>query len=82
MDSVTIRKQGNAVGIALPAETRIPMGLEIAQEPTLIELADGIKLVSAILHFSGKSNARAMCCVRGPTCRENSPSGEPTGDMG
>jgi putative addiction module antidote len=45
MDTVTIRKQGNSVGIALPAETRIRMGLEVGQELTLIELADGIKLV-------------------------------------
>ena len=45
MKSVTIRKQGNSVGIALPAETRIRMGLEVGQELTLIELADGIKLV-------------------------------------
>jgi antitoxin component of MazEF toxin-antitoxin module len=45
MDSVTIRKQGNSVGIALPAGTRIRMGLEVGQELTLIELADGIKLV-------------------------------------
>jgi putative addiction module antidote len=45
MDSVSIRKQGNSVGIALPAATRIRMGLEVGQELTLIELADGIKLV-------------------------------------
>jgi antitoxin component of MazEF toxin-antitoxin module len=45
MDTVTIRKQGNSVGIALPADTRIRMGLEVGQELTLIELADGIKLV-------------------------------------
>ncbi len=45
MSIVTVRKQGNSVGIALPAETRIRMGLEIGQEMTLIELADGIKLV-------------------------------------
>lgn len=45
MDTVTIRKQGNSVGIALPAETRIRMNLEVGQELTLIELADGIKLV-------------------------------------
>lgn len=31
--------------MAIPAETRIRMGLEIGQELTLIELADGIKLV-------------------------------------
>lgn len=43
--SVTIRKNGNSVGIALPAETRIRLGLEVGQELTLVELADGIKLV-------------------------------------
>jgi len=45
MNSVTIRKQGNSVGVAIPMETRIRMGLEVGQELTLIELADGIKLV-------------------------------------
>jgi len=45
MNIVTIRKQGNSVGIALPAETRTRMGLEVGQELTLIELTDGIKLV-------------------------------------
>ena len=45
MNTVTIRKQGNSIGIALPAETRIRMNLEVGQDLTLIELADGIKLV-------------------------------------
>lgn len=45
MNTVTVRKQGNSIGIALPAETRIRMGLEVGQELTLIELVDGIKLV-------------------------------------
>ncbi len=45
MDIVTVRKHGNSVGIAIPAETRIRMGFEVGQELTLIELADGIKLV-------------------------------------
>ncbi|WP_264816526.1 AbrB/MazE/SpoVT family DNA-binding domain-containing protein, partial [Gluconobacter kondonii] len=39
------RKQGNSVGITLPAETRIRLGLEVGQELTLVEMADGIKLV-------------------------------------
>ncbi len=43
--SVTIRKNGNSIGIALPAETRIRLGLEVGQELTLVELSDGIKLV-------------------------------------
>ncbi|MDE8348484.1 MAG: AbrB/MazE/SpoVT family DNA-binding domain-containing protein [Acidocella sp.] len=45
MNHVVIRKQGNSVGIALPLETRIRAGLEVGQEMTIIELADGIKLV-------------------------------------
>ncbi|AHI27636.1 AbrB/MazE/SpoVT family DNA-binding domain-containing protein [Komagataeibacter xylinus] len=45
METVTLRKQGNSVGLTLPAETRIRLGLEIGQELTLVELADGIKLV-------------------------------------
>ncbi|GBQ90430.1 hypothetical protein GCM10007866_19860 [Gluconobacter albidus] len=45
METVTLRKQGNSVGVTLPADTRIRLGLEIGQELTLVELADGIKLV-------------------------------------
>jgi len=42
---VTVRKQGNSVGITFPAETRIRMGFEVGQDLTLVELADGVKLV-------------------------------------
>ncbi|WP_274541787.1 AbrB/MazE/SpoVT family DNA-binding domain-containing protein [Komagataeibacter melaceti] len=35
METVTLRKQGNSVGLTLPAETRIRLGLEIGQELTL-----------------------------------------------
>lgn len=45
METVIVRKQGNSVGITLPAETRIRLGLEVGQELTLVEMADGIKLV-------------------------------------
>ena len=45
MTTVTVRRQGNSVGVTFPAETRIRMGLEIGQDLTLVELADGIKLV-------------------------------------
>jgi antitoxin component of MazEF toxin-antitoxin module len=45
MSVVTVRKQGNSVGITFPAETRIRMGFEIGQDLTLVELADGVKLV-------------------------------------
>lgn len=45
METVVVRKQGNSVGVTLPAETRIRLGLEVGQELTLVEMADGIKLV-------------------------------------
>ncbi|MCE2578457.1 AbrB/MazE/SpoVT family DNA-binding domain-containing protein [Komagataeibacter sp. FNDCR1] len=45
VETVIIRKQGNSVGVTLPAETRIRLGLEVGQELTLVEMADGIKLV-------------------------------------
>lgn len=55
--SVTIRKNGNSVGIALPAETRIRLGLEVGQELTLVELADGIKLVKRNLELERQMGA-------------------------
>lgn len=45
METVVVRRQGNSIGITLPAETRIRLGLEVGQELTLVEMADGIKLV-------------------------------------
>ena len=33
------------MGVTLPAETRIRLGLEVGQELMLVEMADGIKLV-------------------------------------
>ena len=45
MVQVTVRNQGNSVGITFPAETRVRMGLEVGQKLTLVELQDGIKLV-------------------------------------
>ena len=45
MTRVTLRKQGNSIGVTFPAETRIRMGFEIGQDLTLVELADGVKLV-------------------------------------
>ena len=45
MAMVTLRKQGNSIGITFPAETRIRMGFEVGQDLTLVELADGVKLV-------------------------------------
>jgi len=55
--SVTIRKNGNSIGIALPAETRIRLGLEVGQELTLVELADGIKLVKRNLALERQMEA-------------------------
>ena len=51
MSSVVIRKQGNAVGVSIPSETRIRMGFDVGQELTLVELADGIKLVKRNLEL-------------------------------
>ncbi len=45
MNAITVRKQGNSLGVTFPAETRIRMGFEAGQELTLVELADGVKLV-------------------------------------
>jgi len=55
--SVTIRKNGNSIGIALPAETRIRLGLEVGQELTLVELSDGIKLVKRNLELERQMEA-------------------------
>jgi antitoxin component of MazEF toxin-antitoxin module len=51
MSVVTVRKQGNSVGITFPAETRIRMGFEVGQDLTLVELADGVKLVKRNLRL-------------------------------
>ncbi len=51
MGTVVVRKQGNSVGVTLPAETRIRLGLEVGQELTLVEMADGIKLVKRNLRL-------------------------------
>ncbi len=51
MTTVTVRKQGNSIGITFPAETRIRMGFEVGQDLTLVELADGVKLVKRNLRL-------------------------------
>lgn len=51
METVVVRKQGNSVGVTLPAETRIRLGLEVGQELTLVEMTDGIKLVKRNLRL-------------------------------
>ncbi len=45
MVTVTICQQGNSIGVTFPAETRIRMGFEVGQDLTLVELADGVKLM-------------------------------------
>ncbi len=45
MTIVTLRRQGNSVGVTFPSDTRIRMGFEVGQDLTLVELADGVKLV-------------------------------------
>lgn len=45
MPKVTLRRQGNPVGVTFPADTRVRMGFEVGQDLTLVELADGVKLV-------------------------------------
>ena len=45
MSKVTLRRQGNSVGVTFPTDTRIRMGFEVGQDLTLVELADGVKLV-------------------------------------
>ncbi len=51
MTMVAVRRQGNSIGVTFPAETRIRMGLEVGQELTLVELADGVKLVKRNLRL-------------------------------
>jgi antitoxin component of MazEF toxin-antitoxin module len=51
MNKIVVRKQGNSVGVALPADTRVRMGFEVGQELSLIELADGVKLVKRNLEL-------------------------------
>lgn len=45
MTTVTVRPQDNSIRVTFPTETRIRMGFEVGQDLTLIELADGVKLV-------------------------------------
>jgi len=45
MATVTVRRHGNAVGVVFPAETSLRLGLQPGQDLTLVELADGVKLV-------------------------------------
>ncbi|MGI4953764.1 MAG: AbrB/MazE/SpoVT family DNA-binding domain-containing protein [Janthinobacterium lividum] len=51
MATVTIRKQGDLAGITFPADTLARVGLEVGQELTLIEFADGVKLVKRNAHL-------------------------------
>ena len=61
MSTVTIRRQGNSVGVSFPADTRIRLGFEVGQDLTLIELADGVKLVKRNLKLERQMElARAV----------------------
>ena len=51
---MSVRRQGNSIGVTFPAETRIRMGLEVGQELTLVELVDGVKLVKRNLRLERK----------------------------
>ncbi len=51
MNAIVVRKQGNSVGVTFPAEVRIRSGFEVGQELTLVELADGVKLVKRNLRL-------------------------------
>ncbi len=48
MPKVPLRRQGNSVGVTFPADTRVHMGFEVGQDLTLVELADGVKLVKLV----------------------------------
>lgn len=71
METVVVRKQGNSVGITLPAETRIRLGLEVGQELTLVEMADGIKLVKRNLKLERQMQmARDTLCEQADVLQE------------
>lgn len=71
IDKLTIRQQGNSLGVSFPAETRIRLGLEAGQELTLIELADGIKLVKRNLALERQMReARAVLNSEADTLQE------------
>ncbi|HYZ61239.1 MAG TPA: AbrB/MazE/SpoVT family DNA-binding domain-containing protein [Acetobacteraceae bacterium] len=45
MTTVLLRREGDAIGLTLPAEMSTRLGLEPGQELTVVELADGVKLI-------------------------------------
>ena len=45
MAYVTLRKQGNSVGITFPSDVRNRLGFEVGQCLTIVEVEDGVKLV-------------------------------------
>lgn len=59
MTTVTVRRRGNSVGITFLAETCMGMGLEVWRDLTLVELADGVKLVKRNVQL-----ARQMASAR------------------
>jgi antitoxin component of MazEF toxin-antitoxin module len=64
LGELTIRQQGNSLGISFPAETRIRLGLEAGQELTLAERADGIKLVKRNLALERPDGAGTRSAAR------------------
>ena len=61
MGHVTLRKQGNSVGVTFPSDTRTRLGFEVGQELTIIEVEDGVKLVRRSDSLEQQLNvARAM----------------------
>lgn len=51
METIIVRKQDHSASVTLPAVTRIRLGLEVEQELSLVEMADGIKFVKRNLKF-------------------------------
>jgi hypothetical protein len=45
MTTVTLRRRSNSVGVTFAAEIHIRMGFKVRLDPTLVDLADGVKLV-------------------------------------
>ena len=71
MSKVTLRRQGNSVGVTFPADTRVRMGFEVGQDLPLVELADGVKLVTRNLALERQSGARHRRVDRaGPAAEE------------
>lgn len=51
METIIVRKQGHSASVALPEVARIRLSLEVGQELSLVEMADGMKFVKRNLKF-------------------------------